>query len=83
MNTAQQIQTYLFGTLIPTRAGAWPDENADLFELGLDSLRVMQLLVFIEQRLGVKVPDEEITPERISTVANITELVDVHRAAGA
>jgi acyl carrier protein len=83
MNTADRIRQYLFGTLIPTPAGSWPGDDADLFEQGLDSLRVMQLLVFIEQQLGVKLPDEEITPERISTVASLTELVDVHRTASA
>lgn len=81
MNTEEEIRKFLFGTLIPTPSDSWPNADADLFELGLDSLRVMRLLVFIEQQLGVNIPDEEITPERIATLRHITELVALHRPA--
>lgn len=81
METRQQLRQHLFETLIPTPAGAWPADNVDLLELGLDSLRVMQLLVFIEERLGINLPDHEVTPERIGSVDALVEWIDSHARA--
>lgn len=82
-HTRQQLRDYLFGSLIPTPADSQPDDRADLFQHGMDSLRLMQLLVFIEQDLGVKLPDDEVTQERLSTVNSIVEWVDRHRGGRA
>jgi acyl carrier protein len=46
----------------------------------MDSLRLMQLLVFIEQEVGVNLPDHEVTPERIGTVDSIVEWVGQHKS---
>lgn len=79
-NTRDQLRNYLFGTLIPTAADAWPADDADLFEHGMDSLRLMQMLVFIEQEVGVQLPDHEVTQERMSTIQSIVDFVHRHRA---
>lgn len=79
MSTRDTLRTYLFGTLIPTPAESWPGDEADLFEAGMDSLRVMQLLVFVEDKLGVNLPDHEVTPERIGTVAALVGWIESHK----
>lgn len=79
MNTREVLRNHLFGNLIPTPQERWPGDEADLFDAGLDSLRVMQLLVFIEDRLGVMLPDHEVTPERIGTLKSLVEWTDSHR----
>lgn len=76
----EQIRSYLFETLIPTPPNAWPADEADLFENGLDSLRLMQLLTFIENDVGVRLPDEEVTPDRIGSIKSIVEWISRHRA---
>lgn len=81
MNVRDTLRDYLFGTLIPTPAAAWPGDDADLFEAGMDSLRVMQLLVFVEDKLGVNLPDHEVTPERIGTVSALVGWIESHRNA--
>ncbi len=81
METRQQLRQHLFETLIPTPESAWPADGADLLELGLDSLRVMQLLVFVEERLGVNLPDHEVTPERIGSVNALVEWIDASARA--
>ena len=78
--TREQLRNYLFSTLIPTPQDQQPADAADLFEHGMDSLRLMQLLVFIEQDLGIKLPDHEITQERMSSVESIVRWIDHHRA---
>ncbi|GMU33787.1 MAG: hypothetical protein HS101_06405 [Planctomycetia bacterium] len=73
--TRDQLRRYLFETLIPTPPNAWPADDADLYANGLDSLRLMQLLTFIEQDIGINLPDDEVTPERVGSVASIVEWI--------
>lgn len=79
MSTREQLRDYLFGTLMPIDREKWPGDEANLFDHGLDSLRLMQMLVFVEERLKIRLPDEEVTPERIETVKAISEWIDSHR----
>jgi acyl carrier protein len=80
MDTASSVRQHLFESLIPTPRERWPDDAANLFDLGLDSIRIMRLLVFVEQEFGIVIPDETITPERLASVRSISELVDAQRA---
>lgn len=79
MNTRDQLRQYVFGTLIPTPPAQWPADDVDLLDRGLDSLRIMQLLVFVERDMGVNLPDHELTPERVATVASLTSWIDERR----
>ena len=77
-NKRDRLRAYLFGTLIPTPEASRPADDADLFAHGMDSLRLMQLLVWIEDKLDVRLPDHEVTPERIGTVSSLAEWVESH-----
>ena len=79
MDVRDKLRSQLFETLIPTPADTWPDDGADLFEFGLDSLRVMRLLVFIEDELGVSLPDHEVTTERLRSVESLVDWVGQHQ----
>ncbi len=47
-----------------------------LIERGLlDSIALVQLIAFLEEEAGVKVPDREITPDNFDTVKRIAEFV--------
>lgn len=81
MNVRDLLRSYLFETLMPTAKDEWPEDDADLFEAGMDSLRVMPLLVFIEEKIGVLLPDHEVTPERIGSIAALTEWIEASRAS--
>jgi acyl carrier protein len=79
MDNREQVRDFLFETLIPTPADRRPADGADLFELGLDSLRVMRLLNFLEERFKTTIPDDEVTPERIGSVDALVTLVEEFR----
>ncbi len=50
-------------------------EDEDLFEAGFDSMSLSRLLVFIEDRFGVSIPDEDVVIDDITTLADMTTFV--------
>jgi acyl carrier protein len=51
-------------------------EDESLFERGyLDSMALLELMSFIEESTGVRVPDTEVLPENFETIASIDALV--------
>ena len=71
------IRLYVIERLAPAvgLGGALGDED-DLIDSGVvDSLGIFQLIAFLEERFGVKIGDEEITPENFGTIAAIDRLV--------
>ena len=51
------------------------DADADLFEAGLDSMAIMQLLIRIESEFGVQLRVGQINRDNFSTVRKIAELI--------
>jgi D-alanine--poly(phosphoribitol) ligase subunit 2 len=47
----------------------------DIFDAGFDSMSLSRVLVFVEQRFGVTIPDEEVVLDEISTLATMTDFV--------
>ena len=69
----------------PFFALAWPEATAtvrledDLFEAGLDSMAIMQLLLLIEENFGVDIPASELSRENFSTAKAIAQLIRSRR----
>jgi len=80
MERTQRVREYVFGALLPTPEADRPGNDANLFDLGLDSLRLMKLLVFVEEAIDVVLPDHEVTPERVETIDALMAWVDEHRS---
>lgn len=54
-----------------------------LFELRiLDSITVVELYVFVEQRFGVKLDNGKTSPEEYATIGALSRLIERRRAAG-
>jgi acyl carrier protein len=51
------------------------DERSNLIEAGLDSLSLTQLLLAIEESVGVWVDESLLTPEHLECAATLAELV--------
>ena len=50
-------------------------DRADLFAAGLDSMGIMQLMILLEERFGVRVPESAVTRENFATVASLAAMV--------
>lgn len=53
-----------------------PSPDTDLFDSGLlDSLQLVQLLLHVEQRLGVRIPLEEVELDDLRSVGRLARVV--------
>ena len=48
----------------------------------LDSMGVLELIMFVEDRYGFKVPDEDAVPANLDSIRRIAEYVAQRRAIG-
>jgi acyl carrier protein len=83
MSLREELKTYIHQNLIRDKdIGAIGDHDS-LVEHGiLDSLALFNLLTFIEDQTGIRVPDTEVLLENFDTVAAIEQTVDRLRSAG-
>ncbi len=47
----------------------------DLFDAGFDSMSLSRILVFVEEKFGVTIPDEDVVLDEISTLETMTAFV--------
>jgi len=58
--------TFLFGDNRPL------DDGDSLLEAGIvDSTGILEIISFLEDRYGIKVDDDELTPENLDTIASL------------
>lgn len=73
MSFTAALATYIQENLA---AGTPIREDTPLIDGGiLDSMSLMDVVMFVEQRTGVQVPDDEVVPENFQTVASIARMV--------
>ena len=63
------VQEKLIETGVPLTA------EADLFSVGLDSMGIMQLMISIEETLGVRVPESQVTRDNFTSAKSLAALV--------
>ena len=54
--------------------------QSNLFDAGLDSMAIMQLLLLIEQNFGVRLPAAKLTREHFSSIDGLAQLMDSEAA---
>jgi acyl carrier protein len=72
----QQIMDFITNNFLFDDAQASLNEKESLLETGvIDSTGVLELIAFIEETYGIKVEDEEIIPENLDTILDITHFI--------
>ncbi len=75
----QKLRTFIMENFFVAEADLTGE--ASLTRTGIiDSTGVMEVLLFLEEQFGVKVPDDEVTPENLDTLNNLVRYV--HQATG-
>lgn len=58
-------------------------DDEDLLSAGiLDSLAILQLVAFIEERLKIKVPDEDVVFENFQSIDSLSHYLETQKEAG-
>ncbi len=78
-NLDQQLVTLVSERLLETQPGFGAE--SDLYEAGLDSMALMQLLILVEEEYGVSIPESALTKQNFSTVRHLSQLIRERRAA--
>jgi acyl carrier protein len=81
MDTATGIREYIRDELLVTQ-GSQIRDDTPLWGGVLDSVGLMQLMTFIEERFGIEIGDDELTSSDFGTISNIAALVDRKVALG-
>jgi acyl carrier protein len=75
--TLERVRT-LFADVVGAEP---PDDDTDLIAAGLiDSLALVELLLALEQQIGIEIPLEMLDIERFRTIERLAALVDECRA---
>ena len=77
----QQLVQLVSERLLETQPGF--DAESNLYDSGLDSMAIMQLLILLEEEYGVAVPESELTRQNFSTVRSVARLVRARTAPSA
>jgi acyl carrier protein len=84
MTSLDIIARHVTDVLARPRGRGAVAHDDDLLELGLiDSISIVALVSFLEERFEIEVRDEDLVPEHFQSIASIAEYVDARRAAGA
>jgi acyl carrier protein len=76
MSVTSDVQGFIVSELLQGRGIDSVDPGEDLLAKGImDSHGVLEVVSFIEERYGISVGDEDLTPENFESVTRIDEFV--------
>lgn len=78
-NLEQQLVTLISERLLETQPGF--DADSNLYEAGLDSMALMQLLILVEEEYGVSIPESALTKQNFSNIRHLAGLIRERRTA--
>jgi acyl carrier protein len=77
MSTSDTIRDFIAGEILHGSQKIPLKDQDPLIESGIiDSLGVMILLTFIEERFSIQIPSEDLMPENFSSISTITDLIE-------
>ena len=76
----ETVREYVINEYVDEDDGLEVEYDTPLISSGVvDSFSMVSLKVFLEKKYGIKLPDEEATPEAFDTVNSIVRLVQKHQ----
>jgi len=81
MELRQAIKTYIVENFLFGDAEPLTSDSMSLLDNGIiDSTGVMELVAFLEQDFGLTIADEELVPENLDSVENLSMFVSRKQA---
>jgi acyl carrier protein len=76
MHKTIQIKNFITSELMPYLGNSINFDNFNLLANGLDSLKIMLLINFIEKTFNVTIDNEDSLPENFATLSDIIKLLE-------
>ncbi len=77
MNTNDTIRDFIMKEILHGTQAILLDDQDQLIESGIiDSLGVMTLLTFLEEKFSIQIPGEDLMPENFSSISSISALIE-------
>lgn len=74
LNTVESdILTFLIKNILAENVSI--DNTVSLRNVGIDSFSIVEIILFIERKYGLIIPDEHLIPDNFQTVNHISKLV--------
>lgn len=67
------LHDHIVGDILLRKTPLGPTE--DLFAAGFDSMSLSRVLVFVEERFGVTIPDQDVVLDEVSTLETMSRFV--------
>lgn len=75
-----ELSAIVVSFLVNGKSDVVPDEGSNLFEQGLlNSLQIISLVVFLEEKLGLSFDFNDLTEENLKSVRTIVDLIMKHQ----
>jgi acyl carrier protein len=76
MQVKESVRQYILKNYLFSTDESALKDDVSLMQAGvIDSTGVLELIMFLEEQFGVKVADEEMTPENLDSVERIVAFV--------
>jgi acyl carrier protein len=80
MNVKEQIRQFVAENFLFSNNGFALDDDESFLEAGVvDSLGVLELVTFVEEKFDVQVSDDEIVPDNFDSVNNLAAYIGTKR----
>ena len=68
-----ELKKYIESNILS--AGVNIDADSNLHQAGIDSFSTVEIILFIERRFGVMIPDEKLVPDNFRTLKALSRIV--------
>ncbi len=68
-----EIKKYIENNILAE--GMQVEAATDLKQAGIDSFSTVEIILFIERKFGVSIPDEKLVPENFKTLQSLAAVV--------
>jgi acyl carrier protein len=77
----ESVRAFIAKEILFADKYAYPDTASFLDEGIVDSMNVLQIVMFIEKQFGIKVEDEEVVPDNFDSIARLAAYVQTKQPA--
>jgi acyl carrier protein len=82
MDTRKELREFVFNNFLMARSDIELQDTDSLYDKGIiDSTGVLELVDFIEEKYGIHIADEELTPENLDSIDKICGYLERKRAS--